>query len=254
MRGLLDSPRRRRRIVILAVLAACGLLAAVLALFFRNTARPEKETFRPGRAQVIREQKPIRLSAGERRSVLAAVDRFVDLAVARHDLRAAYDLTTRNFRGPVTRSQWARGDTPVYPYPVLEHSERIQVAYPGDVMVQLLLTARRRAKLEPLDVDVELKAAGKGASRRWLVDYYLPRETVGTAGDRRASGPEPKDPGIGPHLTIAWLLVPAGVFLLIVLVPIGLGVRQWLLGRAAERRYAGSRELPPLPTRRQRES
>jgi hypothetical protein len=253
MRWLPDSPRRRKRVVFLVVLTAGGVLAAVLGMHFTNTAHPEKETFRPGKAQVVREQKPIRLSAAERRAVLAAVDRFVDAAVARHDLAAAFDMTTRNLRGPLSRAQWAKGDIPVYPYPISEHSERIQAAYRGDVMVQLLLKARRRAKVEPLDVDVELKAAGKGRSRRWLVDYYLPRETVGTAADRRASGPAPKDPGIGPHLTMAWLLVPAGVFLLIVLLPVALGVRHWLAGRAAERQYAGERKLPPLPAPRQRE-
>jgi hypothetical protein len=252
MRGLLDSPKRRRRALIFAVLVVAGVVGAVLATQFTNTAHPDKETFQPGKAKVVKEQKPVRLAAADRRAVLAAVDRFVDAGVARHDLSAAFDLSTRNFRGPVTRAQWVKGNTPIYPYPVAEHSERIQAAYRDDVMLQLLLKAPDRAKLEPLDVDVELKAAGKGAKRRWLVDYYLPRETVGTAADRR-SGPQPKDPGIGPHLTMAWLLVPAGVLLLIVLVPVALGVREWLAGRVAERRYAGTRELPPLPTRRQRE-
>jgi hypothetical protein len=252
MRGLLDSPRRRRRVLILGAAAVAALLATLLGLHFTNTAEPQKETFQRGRAQVTHEQVPKPLAAADRRAVLAVVNTFVRTAVAGKDLPAAYDLTTANLRGGVTREQWARGTTPIYPYPVFKHGARIAETYQNDVMVQLYLRARSR-KIEPLGVDVELLAVGTGANRRWLVDYYQPRETLVTAGDRPASGPEPKDPGLGPHLTERWLLVPLGIFALILLVPLGLAVRHWTTARAAEREFGKSRELPPLPPRPGRE-
>ena len=253
MRVLPDSPRRRKRAVALLVLAAAGGLAAVLALLLGNTAHPQKELFVQGKVKTAENQAPTRLSAADRRAVLAAVDRFVELGVARRNLAAAYDLTTVNLHGGVTREQWARGDIPIYPYPVYRHGARVLTAYPNDVMVQLILSSRGR-KVEPLGVDVELIAVGKGAKRRWLIDYYQPRQTLGTAADRPKSAPGPKDPGLGPHLTKKWLLVPAGIFLLIVLVPIGLGLRDWLAGRSAERKFGKGRELPPLPPRARNES
>jgi hypothetical protein len=98
---------------------------------------------------------------------------------------------------------------------------------------------------------MELIATGKGDRRRWLVDYYLPQETLSAPSDtKKAAGPEPKAPGIGPHLTQTWLLVPLAFLGLIVLVPVGIGVRDWRQGRAAEKEYGGGRGLPPLPTRR----
>jgi hypothetical protein len=250
MRGLLDSPRRRKRALIFGLAAAAAVLATVLGLRFTNTAKPQKETFQKGSARVIREQTPKPLAAADRRAVFAVVDRFVRDAVAGNDLGAAYDLTTVNLRGGVTRKQWAHGDTPIYPYPVFKHGARIAASYENDVMVQLYLRARSR-KIEPLGVDMELKALGTGPNRRWLVDYYLPRQNVVTAGDRpAATGPAPKDPGrLGPHLTVRWLLVPLGIFLLILLVPVGIGVRHWAAARAADRRYGEERELPPLPPR-----
>jgi hypothetical protein len=248
MRGLLDSPRRRKRALVLAILAGAALVATVLALDFRNTAKPHKETFEGGHAQVTHEQVPTRLVADDRRAILSVVDRFVEAGVAGKDLTAAYDLSTANLRSGVTRAQWAHGDNPIYRYPVYKHGARIAASYRNDVMVQLYLRARTR-KVEPLGVDMELLAVGKGPARHWLVDYFQPRETLVTAADQPRSGPEPKDPGIGPHLTERWLLVPLAIFMLIVLLPVGLALRHWAAARAAEREFGRGKELPPLPPR-----
>lgn len=253
VRVLPDSPRRRKRVLIVAGAAGVALLATLLGLHFRNTAEPHKETFEPGKAQVTHEQVPKRLASADRRDILAVVDRFVEAGVAGKDLAASYDLTTANFHAGVSRKQWMHGDNPIYRYPVFEHGARIAGSFADEVDVQLYVRARSR-KVEPLGVDLEVKAVGTGPARRWLVDYFQPRETLVTAGDRPASGPEPKDPGLGPHLTQRWLLVPLGIFLLILLVPIGIGVRHWLEARAAERMYGENRELPPLPPRPGREN
>jgi hypothetical protein len=246
VRGLPESPRRRKRVLIAGSAAGVALVAALVGLHFKNTAEPQKETFEQGQAQVTPDQVLKKLTPADRRAVLAVVERFVRAGVAGKDLAGAYDLTTANLHAGVTREQWVRGDNPIYRYPVFKHGVRIAASYENDVLVQLYVRARTR-KVEPLGVDVEVKAVGKGPSRRWLVDYFQPREALVTAADRPATGPQPKDPGIGPHLTQRWLFVPLGVFLLILLVPVGLGIRHWAEARAAERAFGEGRELPPLP-------
>jgi hypothetical protein len=246
MRALPDSPKRRKRVLIAGTAAGAALVAALLGLHFSNTAKPQKETFQQGQAQVTDDLVPKRLAPDDRRAILSVVHRFVQEGVAGKDLAAAYDLTTASLHAGVTREQWIRGDNPIYRYPVLKHGVRIAASYENDVMVQLYMRARSR-KVEPLGVDVELRAVGKGTARRWLVDYFQPREALVTAADRPATGPQPKDPGLGPHLTQRWLFVPLGIFLLILLVPIGLGVRHWAEARRAEREFGEGRELPPLP-------
>jgi hypothetical protein len=253
VRGLPESPRQRKRAIAALVVIAAGLVAALLGLHFRNTAKPEKETFERGQAQVTHEQVPTRLAATDRRAILALVNRFVEDGVAGKNLPAAYDLSTDNLKGGLSREQWSSGQNPIYRYPVFKHGVRIAASYKNDVMVQLYLRARTR-KVDPLGVDVEVLAFGKGPARHWLVDYFQPRETLVTAADRPRGGPEPKDPGIGPHLTQTWLLVPLGIFGLIVLLPVGLGVHHWVTARAAERQYGQGRELPPLPSRTEREN
>jgi hypothetical protein len=248
MRGYLESPRRRKRVAVLAVVVLVAGAGAIVGLTWSNTSH-EKETFEPGKAQVIQKQVPVVLSVADRRAALRALGRFVEAAIARRNLAAAYDLATPELRGPVSRREWARGDISVPSYPVYRYGARITDSYRNDVSVQLFLKARRRS-VEPLGVDVELKAVGRGANRRWLVAYYLPRQTLGTAvaqSPKAASGQE--DPGLGPHLGKVWFFVPLALLGLIVFVPVGLGVRDWLQGRAAERRYGERRELPPLPPR-----
>jgi hypothetical protein len=248
MRGLPESPRRRKRVLILAGVALGALAATIVGLTWSNTSH-EKETFQPGKAQVIHQQVPVALSHADRRAVLRTVDRFVETAVARRDLAAAYDLTSPELRGAVSRKQWSRGDTPVPSYPVYRHGARITDTYRDDVSVQLFLRARRQS-VAPLGVDMELKAVGRGAKRHWLVAYYLPRETLATAVARGPNAAaEPKDPGLGPHLGKVWFIVPLAILALIVLVPVGIGIRDGVQARAAERRYGERRELPPLPPR-----
>lgn len=249
MRGLPGSPRRRKRVLIAGVVVGAALVATLVGLQFRNTAEPQKETFQQGQAQVTHDPVLRPLAPADRRTILAVVHRFVEAGVAGKDLAAAYDLTTANLHGGVTRAQWERGDNPIYRYPVYKHGVRIAASYADDVKVQLYVRARSR-KIEPLGVDVELIAVGKGPSRRWLVDYFLPREAIVTAGDRPNTGPQPKDPGLGPHLTQRWLFVPLGLFLLILLIPVGLAIRHWAEARAAEREFGDGRKLPPLPPRR----
>jgi hypothetical protein len=246
MRALPDSPRRRKRVLVAGTVAGAALLAALFGLHFSNTAKPQKETFQQGKAQVTDDLVPKRLASADRRAILSVVNRFVQEGVAGKDLAAAYDLTTASLRAGVTREQWISGDNPIYRYPVFRHGVRIAASYENDVMVQLYVRARSR-KVEPLGVDVELRAVGEGTARRWLVDYFQPREALVTAADRPATGPQPKDPGLGPHLTQRWLFVPLGIFLLILLVPLGLGVRHWAEARRAEREFGEGRELPPLP-------
>src|SRR5437763_4177480 len=108
MRGLPESPRRRKRVLVIAAVVLAAGVATIVGLTWSNTSH-EKETFGPGKAQVIPQQVPVPLSAADRRAVLRTVDRFVQTAVARRDLAAAYDITSPELRGSVSRRRWSRG-------------------------------------------------------------------------------------------------------------------------------------------------
>ena len=55
------------------------------------------------------------------------------------------------------------------------------------------------------------------------------------------------------RLAVLIRLDSIGIFALIVLLPLGLGVRHWAAARAAEREFGQERALPPLPRRSDRD-
>jgi hypothetical protein len=118
-------------------------------------------------------------SAADRRRVEAVLQRFVDHAVARRDPALAYDLVTRSIRGSTTRADWAAGDVPVYPYPAARQRVRIAwvwASYRNAVDFDVVLIPRKQAQIGTMAAGVDMIATGTGASRRWRVDAFTPRQ------------------------------------------------------------------------------
>jgi hypothetical protein len=158
----------------------------------------------------------------------------------------------------MSREEWAKGDIPVYPYPARRQVEisRYVGSFKNDVLLDVLLQPRKGAKnVGPIAFQVEMKAVGSGARRRWLVDSFVP-----SAAFAPSSAPPPKtrvargktktvaSPGYGPgHLSARWFVLPALILALILLVPAGFALRGWIVARRAEKKHARPRSLPPLP-------
>jgi hypothetical protein len=256
--GLLASPRRRRRAAWIAALVLAAAAVVGVALATRHSGGHEQAAPSSPAANPAAER-TVPLAAADRRRIVRVVSRFVATAVARRT-GASFGLVTPDFRGGTTRSQWARGDTPVYRYPAdlrSARTPRVVGSYPNDVLVNLLLQPRKGAKTGPILFSIELKRQHS----RWLVDAFSPLEVFSAP-----SIPTPRAvPKLKvPHQTAAkpesgfdrgrlstkWLLLPVGIFLLIVVILVGLAVRSWLTARRAERAYGGRKTLPPLPPRR----
>jgi hypothetical protein len=225
---LLRSSRRRRRVVALAGLLAAGAVAAVLVLTFGNPKQP-KEHFDTGTVETLASDRQVPFTAERRRAVLAVVRKFVATAVARRNVGASYDLVAPDLRAGMTRRAWARGDIPVSPYRPASGAVSVALvrgSYAHEVDLNIALAVRPGSGAQPLGAEIYLRATGTGARRRWLVDGFLPSQTLGAAapppvpkGRHRATAApkEQPDPGIGPHLSTTWLLVPLAIFALVVL-------------------------------------
>jgi hypothetical protein len=257
---LLDSPRRRRRLFRLAVVVAVLGAGVAIAVAFWNTAKPIGKSSGPETGSVPEQSVPrqVRLTAETRRQVHATLTRFVATAVTRRNVTAAFGLVTPKLRAGMTRKEWAKGDIPVYPYPARRDVEisRYVGSFKNDVLLDVLLQPRKSAKnLGPIAFEVEMRAVGSGARRRWLVDSFVP-----SAAFAPTNAPPPKvtsktstaapSPGYGAgHLSAKWFVFPALILALIFLVPAGFALRSWYLNRRAEREYRSERPLPPLPKR-----
>lgn len=107
------------------------------------------------------------------KSALRAAQKFIQTAVLRNDVGAAWALVTPHVRAGLTRAQWNTGSIPVVPYPrekfggakfkIDRHRER-------DILLEVLLTSHKLG-VAPIDDFLELVPSSHG----WLVQNFTPR-------------------------------------------------------------------------------
>ncbi len=236
--GLLGSPRRRRRLV-----KGGAVLVALAALVFAmvrwsNTAKPEPEVFRNEPSQV--DPVPVRapFAKAKREGVLRTAARFLRTAVVRENVAASWDLTAPALKQGYTRKRWATQDIPVQPYPVDTARWKLDYSWQDTVGLKAALFPKKGHDVPAAVFDMELTAYGKGKDRRWLVDSWTPTSYTGIpAGPLGSSRTQTVQYIDKPRLQTRWLFAPFIIFGVALLIPIGLGVRGWLRGRRAVRRY-----------------
>lgn len=242
MRARWSSARFRRRLF--GIGGTLTLLTAVVvsAALIGNTAKPQPETRHPGAPQVWHPPAPARLTKADRVAVLKTSLLFIDTAVARKHLDRAYRIAGPELLQGMSRREWLRGNIPVVPFPVLGVAAwNLAYAYRNDVALQFSLLARPGTlSIVGKTFTIELKRRRDASP--WRVVSWSPAGISGVTNDPAqaaalAAGPPPaKAP-----LSLWWLALPVGMFAAVVLIPGGLGLRSWYLGRKFEREYLAGR-------------
>jgi hypothetical protein len=259
---LLASPRRRRRLARIPVfLAVAGATAFGITRLTLNESVHEKEVFQPGKPVMTGNQKPVRLTAADRSAIGRTLVAFVRDGVAQRNLGSAYDLVTPAYRGGTTRAQWRKGQAPLFVYPAVTRgisgNWRVDYSYRREVGVALMLSSTRPKKVGQVIVHAELRRQ-RGS---WLVDNFAPVATFTPIGVGRQRETGPADYAGGSQtdtradeaaLSPLWIVVPAGVVGLVLLVPLGFVVASRVRDRRVARAFEAlqPKRLPPLPTRR----
>lgn len=241
MRRRFQSHRFRRRLLWGVGLA--GTTAVVVgSIVIGNTAGgSSEEATRAGPPVVDRAPKTFRLTTAQRSQFLAASVRFVNSAVTRKNVDVAYDLVSPSLRQGLTRKQWHTGNIPVVPFPAVSLvTWQVDWSYSNDIGIDLALMARKRSDTVGKTFTIELKRYGQ----RWLVESWTPKGVSGPGNVRSISREVASTPPPRARLGAGWLLVPAAVFSLLLLLPLGLGVRSWRAGRRAIRAYEAERNAP----------
>lgn len=240
--GSLGSPRTRRRLLWVGGLLLVTVVAAA-AVVALPKGHQTKEVFRPG-AWIPSTPKDAPMTPARRRAVDRILDTFVPAAVERKDPMRALPLVTPAFRSGTSRQEWSRGQLPVFPYDTRNrsfHGWTLNYSYPREMSVEILLHPAQKETLGTLAFTAVLKET-KG---RWLVDSFVPSASF---------APQKKTPKIlaqpdftpfadgrgSNRLSAQWLLLPATVLSLIVLVPIGIGLAKLHRSRRAWREYHAS--------------
>jgi hypothetical protein len=237
----LSSPRFRRRALKVGILVAVAAAAALVSIFFWNTATIV-ETPLHGKADVYVPPIPVEMAAAERRAVIATAARFVDTAVRRDHAERAFELVGPNLRGDTTRAEWRDGDIPVVPYPVDDARWKFDYSYTDEIGLQVAVFPEAGATVRPMVFNMSLRAVGAGTKRRWVVDSWSPRGGGGGARPSRSEGsPFQVDlahvPRASTSLGAVWLLVPAALIALALLVPLTLIVAERIRLRRAQKAF-----------------
>ncbi len=254
--------RRRVRLAWAAGLVAVAGIVLVFALLLPSPESNDLPVRQNDPAVVQRDAPTVRFTAKRRAEVRRVLDEFVATAVARRRLPRSYDLATPALREGMSRAEWAKGDIPVYPFPAArQRVEILQVltSHPHSVLLDVSVVPRPGADVGVSDFTTELREVGRGAARRWLVESFNPLRinpkapVAAPAEDTPAAQPaQQTEPISNSKLSTRWLLVPLSILALIVITPVALGITEWWRTRRAERRAGARRELPPLPSTRDR--
>jgi hypothetical protein len=206
---------------------------------------------------------PPHLAPSDRAAIDKTLDVFVNHAVKRKDVGAAYDVITPTLKAGMTRAQFARGDIGVYPYPAAGrkfHEWNIQYRTREEVAIELILspTKRYQGKLGQILFHVYLDPS----HGKWLVDEFMPGATFAPIGKpgvvqaardfqanpsaqtyNRANKVKPTNP---THVSAKFAIIPFAVILLVLLGLAGRGVAENIRYRRLAASHAHSGDRAPL--------
>jgi len=250
---ILKSPRRRRRLIKLAVVLAFIPLA-YLGVHYSTGGKAENANGPEVPNYVVPKHSPF--TEAERRAVRPVLAQFIQYAVAREDPSKAWDVAGPALRQGLTRKQWDTGAIPVVNYPAahkgLGNWSYVKYSYSNTVGLEVFVFPKPGSGYSAMTADAEVVKDNAG---RWSVNYWMPERFHGPpakatqvkATKKAASATAKKstsqktaapaaDAGQPPQTRGIWLLVPLGVLSLIILAPLMLLVVGWLRSRRAAAR------------------
>lgn len=255
MTGPLSSARIRRRLVWGGVfLAVAGLVGLLFVLFPEpKKSADEQITTIPGDVVV-----PDRNVSFVKRApvVLPIAETFVRTAVARKHVEKSWDIVTADMKSGFTKKSWSDGGAiPVVPFPVKDARWKVYYSFQKEIDLRVALFAPKKSKVCPVVFDLVLNRGEQPTPRTWLVSSFLPAPAIGGDYGHCSSGTRDTKTGAGSdftsgssgnlfgpslapdqrlaHSSTFWLLLPASILSLLVVVFAGVLIK----GRRERRIY-----------------
>ena len=125
-------------------------------------------------AQLYHRDKTVKLSREE----IRLARQFIQTAVERRNLDAAYTIVNPDLKGNLTRKQWDTGNIPVVAY-AAENADtasfKVDYSFETAALLEVDLVAKPGQDQRPhLLFFIGLKRAGGNPTGRWLVNYWQP--------------------------------------------------------------------------------
>jgi hypothetical protein len=240
--GVLASPRRRRKLKWAgAVLAAGGVVGLAVVLMPDNNGDNLPKA-RPGHPTLVAPApKHVNMTGADQAAAKLAAAKFIDTAVLRRNVDASWELTAPELRAGFTRKAWHSGDIPVVPFPADQlESVRYKTDYTikDHIGYQVSMLPHENSQAQAVLFSMEMVKRGQAGSPHWMVDYWAPISPGVLSPTQRAKNAQEVAAAAPQPIGSGWLLLPiAGIFGLIIVLPIALLVRGKMRHRRAERAY-----------------
>lgn len=221
---------------------AGGIAALIVA--FPSPPPPKEEGFSNQPADIVKIPKKAAF-APRRGSVLDVAQKFVFTAVARKHVEDSWELAAPSLREGYTKRSWSKGEIPVVPYPVYSGRWRLGYSVTNEVNVQVALFPPPKSKMHPAVFDVILQRFHRNGHTHWLVARFMPTPSrsmdFGESTPVVPSASKDEPASKSTHLNRVWLLFPAAIFGLLLLVLAGVAINSWR-GAAFYRSYVRERQ------------
>jgi hypothetical protein len=179
------SKRTRWTIYIVSAAIFLAGLIAVLVVYTGSTGKTKQVFSNKPVVDVSKNPKAVKLDPAARR----AAGEFILTAVARKNLRKAYELAGPQIKQGQTLKEWLTGNIAVIPYPVSDIKFapfKIDYSFPRHALIEIALlpTAKAQARgVKPQLFYVDLKKL-RG---KWVVDGWVPRSSPVVPSDNAGS-------------------------------------------------------------------
>ena len=184
MRSFLNNERFQRALVSIAAVVLVAGVVAVLSVRAGgddNESRPSTNAApAPAVVDTAQDAKPGKLERGAR----VAAGEFILAAAGRENLKKAWQLSDPELRDQCgcTYKQWLKGNIPIQYYPVGNLDVAafdIEEASPNSAVLLVALVPKEGEEVKPQTFYIGLKSRKQGDKKRWLVNYWAPRASVG---------------------------------------------------------------------------
>jgi hypothetical protein len=257
MMGILRSPRKRRRLAwaVATPLAFAGLVLAGVLLLPEAPEDPPEVFGRQQALNIAANEKQVRLTRADRKHVNETIDLVINAGVKRENPGAVFEVASPNLRRQASRSEWRRGDIPVYPYPALGerfHGWTVNYSLRNHLNVDLLvMPAKDRNTLGPVALTLDLLKI----RNKWRLEGIFPVATFAPIPPQGNRGPVistydlvPAAAGSAPtgarsRLSYAYFVLPAAIIGGGIALVVGFFVWRAVRDRRAQRRFEAQRSL-----------
>jgi hypothetical protein len=173
--GLVDSPKKQRRLMIVSSgVFLVGVIVFISVFFLRGTSNAFTDTFSNQPAQLAHPEKKVPITKPQ----IALAREFIKTAVARKQLAKSWNIVDVDLRGRMTKKEWLTGNIPVIEYEAINADKAafvVDYSYETTALLEVDLIPKAHTQTRPhLLFYLGLKREHGKKTGRWLVDYWQP--------------------------------------------------------------------------------